>query len=436
MFGGIRGRLLRRFRALIVPRPALLAELARTVPTVRVALGAVWSPTARRVRELPDRLTRKPRALRIGVDIRSFYEPLTGVGWYLHHLLEQLESRTDVEVIPFGDSLTTDDGPRLHAPIPGGVPVQTIDMRGKPVTRFTRSIARAAFALAARLQRCDLFFAPNYFLPGALSRIADRRVVTVHDLTFRRHPELLQAETLDNLQREMQREIFRADAVICVSETTRADLLEFFPTDSNKVFAVLSGLAPSAAAADAPEDLPSRFLLFVSTIEPRKNLDALVTAFELLKDRGAYPGSLVVVGKVGWKSEKTLERLKTSRWRGSIIHLDYLSRAELMAVYSKAEIFIFPSIYEGFGFPLLEAMAQGVPTIASRSSSLPEVGGEATVYFDPGSSEELAAAIETVISDSSLAEALRQLGYARVRCFDWSRTADETLAVFRKAAGR
>lgn len=399
-------------------------------------MRAVWSPVAQSVAELPARLTRKPRALRVGVDIRSFYEPLTGVGWYLHHLLEQLDARTDVEIIPFGDALTTDDGPRLHAQVPGGSPVQTIDMRGKPVTRFTRPIARTGFALAARLHRCDLFFAPNYFLPGSLSRIADRRVVTVHDLTFRRHPELLQAETLDNLQREMQREIFRADAVICVSETTRADLLEFFPTDSGKVFAVLSGLAPGAASGHAPDILPGRFLLFVSTIEPRKNLDTLLTAFEGLKDRGSYPGSLVVVGKVGWKSGKTLERLKTGRWSESIIHLDYLSRAELTAVYSKAELFIFPSIYEGFGFPLLEAMAQGVPTIASRSSSLPEVGGDATVYFDPGSSVELAAAIETVISDPALAGTLRQRGLARAGCFDWARTADQTLAVFRKAAGR
>ncbi|HUF16539.1 MAG TPA: glycosyltransferase family 1 protein [Thermoanaerobaculia bacterium] len=428
--------MLRRFRALFMPRPAILVEIARTLPTVRVTWGIIGSHIIRGLVELPRRLARRPAPLRIGVDIRSFYEPLTGVGWYLHYLLAQLASRDDVEIIPFGDSLTTDDGPRLHAEVPGGARVQTIDMRGQPVTRFTRPIARAGFALAARLHRCELFFAPNYFLPGALSRIASRRVVTVHDLTFRRHPELLQSETLENLQREMQREIFRADAVICVSQTTRADLLEFFPTDPGKVFAIQSGLAPVAEAGEPPASLPGRFLLFVSTIEPRKNLDALLTAFEVLKDRGSYPGSLVVVGKIGWKSDQTVERLRTSRWSSSILHLDYLSRGELSAVYARAELFIFPSIYEGFGFPLLEAMAQGVPTIASRSSSLPEVGGDATIYFDPASSAELADAIERVTSDPSLAETLRQLGRERAALFDWARAADETLALFRRAAER
>ncbi len=436
MFGGIRGRLLRGIRALIVPRPAILIQLARTAPTLRVVGGVLWTLLMRRIGELPRMLSRAPRSLRVGVDIRSFYEPLTGVGWYLHHLLEQFASRDDIEVVAFGDSLTTDDGPRLHADVPGVTEVQTIDMRGLPVTRFTRPLARAGFALAARLQRCDVFFAPNYFLPGALSRIADRRVLTVHDLTFRRHPELLQAETLDNLLREMQREIFRADAVICVSETTRNDLLEFFPTDPGKVVAVLSGLAPASAAGEPPPSLPERFLLFVSTIEPRKNLDLLLTAFETLKDQGRYAGSLVVVGKVGWKSERTVERLKLSRWCNQIVHLDYLSRSELTAVYERAEVFVFPSIYEGFGFPLLEAMAQGVPTIASRSSSLPEVGGDATVYFEPSSSSELADAVAAVTTDPSLAETLRQRGRARAAQFDWARTADETIEILRNAAGR
>lgn len=436
MFGGIRGKVLRRLRAPIVPRPALAGELARTMPALAVVVATLRSLAAGRVSDLRRALTREERPLRIGVDVRSFYEPLTGVGWYLHHLLENLQGRSDIEIIAFGDALTTDDGPRLHAEVPGGIPVQTIDMRGRALSRFTRTVARVGFALAAKLHHCDVFFAPNYFLPGGLSRIADRRVLTVHDLTFRRYPELLQAETLDNLQREMQREIFRADAVICVSEATRTDLLELYPSDEGKVVTVLSGLAPGARPDGVIEPLPERFLLFVSTIEPRKNLDTLISAFESLRDRGAYAGSLVVVGKVGWKSERTVDRLRTSRWRDSIVHLDYLSRSQLAYVYSKAELFVFPSIYEGFGFPLLEAMAAGVPTIAARSSSLPEVGGDATIFFDPHSIEELARAIETVVTDRNVAEDLRRRGLERITRFDWARAADETLAVFRKVAER
>ena len=436
MFGGIRGKLLRRLRALIVPRPAIATELARTLPTLAVVIRTLIRLTAARFADLRCSLIRQKRPLRLGVDVRSFYEPLTGVGWYLHHLLEHLKDRADVEIVPFGDALTTDDGPRLFAEVPGGTPVRTIDMRGKVASRFTRPVTRVAFVIAAKLHNCDLFFAPNYFLPGGLSRIAGRRVLTVHDLTFRRYPELLQAETLDNLQREMQREIFRADAIVCVSEATRSDLLEFYPTDESKVVTVLSGLAPGAEPKATVGSLPSQFLLFVSTIEPRKNLDALITAFESLKERGVYDGSLVVVGKVGWKSERTVERLRTSRWHESIVHLDYLTRSQLAFVYSKAELFVFPSIYEGFGFPLLEAMAAGVPTVAARSSSLPEVGGDATILFDPHSVTELADAIETVVTDRETADRLRSRGLERVSQFDWAKAADETLSVFLKAAER
>jgi glycosyltransferase involved in cell wall biosynthesis len=120
-------------------------------------------------------------------------------------------------------------------------------------------------------------------------------------------------------------------------------------------------------------------VLFVSTVEPRKNLGVLLDAFERLRDSGEYDGSLVVVGKIGWKSEAIARRLRGPR----IVHLDYLRASQLATVYRQAEVFVFPSIYEGFGFPLLEAMAQGVPSIAARSSSLPEVGGDAALYFAP-----------------------------------------------------
>jgi glycosyltransferase involved in cell wall biosynthesis len=378
----------------------------------------------------------RPKRLRVGVDVRPFYESLTGVGWYLHHLLEQLAQRDDVELVLFGETVTTDRGPFLHAKLPSGLALVTIDLRGIPHTRFSRPLALASWSIVVLAWRCHLIFGANYFLPRSLSALAQRRVVTVHDLTFRRFPELLQAETLANLRREIARELFRADAVICVSEATRRDLLEFFSIEPRRAVTVRSGLAPMAAAPSRDTSLPPRYLLFVSTIEPRKNLDVLLTAFESLRANGHYEGDLVIVGKVGWKSEGVARRMRNSRWSAAIHHLDYIGRERLASIYTGAEVFVFPSLYEGFGFPLLEAMSHGVPVIAARNSSLPEIGGDAALYFEATDARELEMLIRRVTSDRELHSRLVEAGRNRAGEFQWSRAAEETLDVFRRAAER
>lgn len=377
--------------------------------------------------------TRRPRKLRIGIDIRPFYEPLTGIGWYLHHLLHALAKHEEVELYLFGDARVTDFGPRIHCDLPEGTHLCTFDLRGRgEISRLTRAASAAAYVAWMKLVGCDVTFGANYFLPRLHAAVARRRVITVHDLTYKRFPELLQNETLHNLERHMQRELAQSDAVICVSESTRRDLLHFYQADRRRIVTVLSGVVPppNRPAADAPASLPDRYILFVSTIEPRKNLGVLLDAFEALKARGAYDGALVVVGKVGWKAETIVPRLR----QPGVHHLDYLDPEHLAAVYGRAELFVFPSIYEGFGFPLLEAMAHGVPTIAAHSSSLPEVGADATLYFQPRDATALAKLISRVTSDDALRAELVARGRKRVTELRWDDAAEKTLAVLRRAA--
>jgi glycosyltransferase involved in cell wall biosynthesis len=409
---------------------SLPRDLRESVPTLRAILHHLGGALRDRLRHT----VRRERKLRIGVDIRPFYEPLTGVGWYLHYLLHELAKHDDVELLLFGDARITGEGPRLHAELPANARYCTFDLRDVPGSRYSRSLSAAAYVAWMEIANCDVWFGSNYFLPRLHSAVARRRVVTVHDLTYKRFPELLQKETLDNLEATMQRELGLADAIICVSEATRRDLLTFYDIDPSRAVTIHSGLGKPLEAE--PIALPPRYLLFVSTIEPRKNLGVLFGAFESLKERGAYDGKLVVVGRIGWKSEEIVRRMRTSRWRDDIVHLDYLHARQLVTVYQRAELFVFPSIYEGFGFPLLEAMAHGVPTIAARSSSLPEIGGDASMYFDPTSSTELAYAIEQVTTNRALHEDLVSRGRARVEHFRWDRAADQTLAVLRRVAGR
>jgi glycosyltransferase involved in cell wall biosynthesis len=380
----------------------------------------------RRARDTWRAATRHPRKLRIGIDIRPFYEPLTGIGWYLYFLLHEFAKHDDVDLVLLGDARVTDLGPQLHAVIPPNAQLLTFDLRGQPKSRLARPMTAAAYVAWMKLANCDVVFGANYFLPRLHSAIARRRVITIHDLTYKRHPELLQKETLHNLSAHMQREIAAADAIICVSESTRRDLLHFYEVDPSRAITIHSGLAMPDAYVPV-EGLPKRYVLFVSTIEPRKNLAVLLDAFERIRD---YDGSLVVVGKVGWKSEDIVPRLRGER----IVHLDYLDAPRLATVYRDAEAFVLPSIYEGFGFPLLEAMAHGVPSIAARSSSLPEIGGDAALYFDPSDSRELEAQLRRVLTDDALRASLAEQGRARAAEFSWQRAGEQTLDVLRRAS--
>jgi glycosyltransferase involved in cell wall biosynthesis len=384
---------------------------------------------AQRVRRAFRRATRDGSQLRVGVDIRPFYEPLTGIGWYLYHLLHEIAKRDDVELFLFGDARVTDLGPTLHAKMPANAHLCWFDLRGRgKISRPQRAMTAAAYVLWMALLDCDVMFGANYFLPRLLAAIARRRVITIHDLTYKRFPDLLQKETLHNLEAHMMREIALADAVICVSESTRDDLLHYYQVDAHRVHAIHSGVDVAAEGGGAPLNLPKRYILFVSTIEPRKNLGVLLDAFERLKKRGVYDGALVVVGRIGWKAEQFVPRLRERE----VHHLDYLEPRDLASVYRNAQIFVFPSIYEGFGFPLLEAMAYGVPSIAARSSSLPEIGGDAALYFDPRHSQELESAIERLLNDRALRDTLIARGKTRAAQFRWEEAARQTVEVLRR----
>lgn len=399
--------------------------------TIRTVVHTLSHALRERVANAFRAATRRERKLRIGIDIRPFYEPLTGIGWYLYHLLHELAKHGDVELYLFGDARVTDFGPTLHAGIPANARLCWFDLRGQGIiSGRSRAITAAAYVAWMKLIDVDVMFGANYFLPRLLAAVARRRVVTIHDLTYKRFPELLQKETLINLEHHMQRELAHADAAICVSESTRQDLLTFYDIDPSRAVTILSGLSISDSRLPPPDSLPKNYILFVSTIEPRKNLEVLLDAFARLRTRGAYDGALVVVGRVGWKSESLIPRLRAP----GVHHLDYVPPTQLASLYRNAELFVFPSIYEGFGFPLLEAMAYGIPSIAARSSSLPEIGGDAALYFSPRDSRELEAQMERALSDAALRDQLSAAGVARAAQFRWDVAAEQTLTVLRRGA--
>jgi glycosyltransferase involved in cell wall biosynthesis len=264
-------------------------------------------------------------------------------------------------------------------------------------------------------------------------------VLTVHDLIFHHLPGHHKALNRWYLNLTMPLFCRRATHLIAVSETTCQDLIAAYKLPPEKITVIREAADPrfcpqppeAIAAVRARHGLPEQFLLYVGTIEPRKNLVRLLHVWEALYQRGDVP-PLVIVGRRGWLSDDFFAALEQSPVRVGVLLTGYVSDEDLPALYSAATAFVFPSLYEGFGLPPLEAMACGTPVLCSATSSLPEVVGDAALLFDPEEPEAIAEALRRVAKDAALRERLRSEGLRRAAEFSWDRAARETVAVYRR----
>jgi glycosyltransferase involved in cell wall biosynthesis len=281
----------------------------------------------------------------------------------------------------------------------------------------------------------DLLFVPAHVLPVIHPR---RSVVTVHDLGYLYYPEahrLLDRVYLDLSTRYNAR---AAAHLIADSSATKRDLIERYGTDSDRITVIYPGydaanLQPvrdkeAIESIKAKYDIFSDYILFVGTLQPRKNLPRLIRAFSNLQPLTSNL-QLVIAGKKGWLYEGIFRQVEELGLTGNVVFTGYVTQEDLPALLSGARLFVFPSLYEGFGLPVLEAMACGTPVVCSNAASLPEVAGGAALLVDPLDVEGLAAALERVLGDEELRARLTQRGFEQARRFSWEKCARETLKV-------
>jgi len=288
--------------------------------------------------------------------------------------------------------------------------------------------------------RLDLFHSPDFTLPPALRA---RTLVTVHDLSFLRVPDCFPDGLLRYLKAAVPRAVRRADHVIADSHNTRRDVMTLLGAPGSKVTVIHCGVEPRfRRMTDAADDrtlttvrrkydLPDQFILSVGTIQPRKNFARLVEAFGILDSQFAIRNlHLVIAGGKGWLYDGVLNKVKASGLESRVHLIGFVNDADLPALYNLSRLFAFPSLYEGFGLPPLEAMACGTPVVCSKASSLPEVVGDAALTVDPLDVTELAEAMRRAIEDESLRSSLVQRGLVRAAQFTWSKAAEELLKVY------
>ena len=365
--------------------------------------------------------------LRVAVDLTSLLTPQTGVGVFALETTRRLATRDDLALTAFAVSWRGRG--RLSSVVPPNVAVAERPMAARPLRELWKRVDHPRVDLW--IGRHEVVWGPNYVVPP--TRAAS--VVSVHDLTAVHFPELATADTLA-YPRLIQRALDRGAWVQTPSSFVRNEVIEHFRVDPGRVVRVPLGVRPVAAGdAEAGQRLAGgdRYVLALGTIEPRKDLPTLVRAFDFVGDDD--PGvRLVVAGQDGWGAEAFEVALRGSRHRERIVRLGWVSDHDREALLRGASVYAYPSIYEGFGFPPLEAMSADVPVVTTATGSLPEVAGPGADLVPVGDADALAASLARVLSDDEHRRDLVARGREVVARHSWDTTAEQFVALLRRVA--
>ncbi len=366
----------------------------------------------------------------IYVDVSSAVHAKAGIGRYAGSLAQALILRDPERFALFYNRT----GSSLPPEGLESVPARTVRAGYKPWRMAVWMGQLAGISFNKLVPGAELFHATEHLLPP-LRGVPT--VLTVHDMIFKLFPQHQKKLNYWYLNATMPLYCRRADAIITVSESSKRDIVAHYGLDPARVNVIYEAAAPgfvpaapqSAAEARRRYSLPDRYMIHVGTIEPRKNLSRLVEALQQLRKTGlTIP--LVVVGSKGWLYDDFFQRLEASDVRDAVHFPGYVPSADLPLIYSAASLAVMPSVYEGFGLPVLEAMACGTPVVSSETSSLPELGGEAARYFDPYDVEAMAETIGAVWTDEPLRGDMREKGLVQAARFSWENAAEQTWALY------
>jgi len=372
--------------------------------------------------------------LHIGINGRSLFRLMTGVQRYAFEVTRELAGMAGDDLCVSVFAGREGRGDRSGLPLrPGLLPAGG----GAKGLLWEQAVLRRMAARAG----VDVLFNPGNVAPVAL-RIP--QVVTIHDLAFMVYPQFFSHSFASWYRFVIPRVARESSAVIAVSENTRSDLVAILDIDPSRIAVIPPAASRSFSQPVKREEiervrtlykLPQRFFLSVSSLEPRKNLRRLIQAYRILPDPVTEEHGLVLVGAGNRVfADPDIAAILRRDGRGSVVSPGYIPAEDLPAIYRMATALVFPSLYEGFGLPVVEAMAASTPVITSNRSSLPEVAGKAAVLIDPESIEELAAAMELMATDSGTRNLLVERGKLRAARFTWERTGREVLGVLRAVA--
>lgn len=367
----------------------------------------------------------KPRII---IDSLSLLGSLTGIGRYTYENAKELEQLSNYQIDYFYGYVSD----KLMIPASAK---KTKSLRSLIIKNpFIKSIIRTImFRLSGMMApRYDLYWQPN-FIPNHGIK-ADKIVATVHDFSWEIYPEFQPKERVKYFQKYFYSSILKCDHIITGSHFTKREIVERVGISPDKITVIYHGIDHNLFyPRELTNKSPQKYILAVGSIEPRKNLKNLLNAYAMLDKEFKNEYHLTLVGASGWNNDDIVHEMKSlGQW---VKYSGYVSDEELAILYSNASLFIYPSVYEGFGIPPLEAMACGTPVIASSASTLPEVCADAAYYIDPLNIKSIKEGILKVLGNEELQKALIAKGLVRAKEFSWGKSALEHQKVFEKVLG-
>lgn len=356
---------------------------------------------------------------KIAIDALQLSKAAAGVGNYQFRLINELRD------FPFDFDVYVSRSGILES----SANMNIITVPGIESNRKRLAFQLLRFGKVLKNSGCALVHFLDYMTP--LGNIPSKKLVTIHDLSFFTGQPYFTKSAAAFKRRQIPRALENSDGIITVSNFTKREIMKYFPkTDSKKITPVHLGVEIKPAEKSAlPDGIKPPFVLFVGTVEPRKNITALIKTMEILWD-GGETADLVIAGGFGWLYGEIIDCAKRSRHTDKIKFTGFIQKGELEALYSEAEVFAFPSLYEGFGLPPLEAMGRGLAVVSSDKASMPEVLGNAALFAD--SPAAAAEKIGFLLNNKEEREHRTLLGLARSREFSWRKTAEKTAEIYEK----
>jgi glycosyltransferase involved in cell wall biosynthesis len=382
--------------------------------------------------------------MRVGLDVSLVPGQRAGIGqyaWQLARALAAVDGDTSYRLYPVFYYIVHPEYARAELPAAANV---SVAFRAVPPALVRRLWAPGTpgWLKEMALGAVDVLHSTTFCVPRLRRRTP--LVVTVYDLSFVTHPEFHLPANVAHCLAGTRAAIERADAIIAISEHTRRDLVERLGAPAERIvvtpLAADPSLAPvtDSARRDAVRRryrLPERFALFLGALEPRKNLPRLLEAYAGLETAVRRDVRLVVAGAAGWLNDRVHAQVEALGLAPAVHFAGYIETGDVAPLYSLADVLVYPSLYEGFGLPVLEAMACGTPVIASNVAALPEVAADAALLVDPGDVDSLRDALARVLDDAGLRADLARRGRARAEHFSWTRCARQTHALYRSLTG-
>lgn len=372
--------------------------------------------------------------MRVSIELQPCLKNKSGIGVYTYELTKRLQNSSDIEFE--GNIFNFFNRNYIERDIEG------LDIKKNICSLFPYGVYRRIWSYAPIKynflfrRNADIYQFFNFVIPP---NISGKVITTIHDLTYILYPNTMDTSNRKRLEKDMKSTVKRADYIITISESSKRDIIKYLDVDESKIQVIYPGVdevykrtlnSDEITTVKNKYNIHGKYLLYLGTLEPRKNIETIVRAYNCFKKSDKDNIKLVLAGKKGWLYESIFKLVKEFNIEDNVIFTDYIDDMDKAPLYQGAEVFLFPSLYEGFGIPVIEAMASRIPVITSNSSSLPEAAGDAAIITEPLDYKKISNSIERILNENGLREKMINEGIKQASKFSWDSSAQKLKNIY------